>query len=173
MIEFLDVVDAEDRFIRTEERGQVHRLKLMHRAVHIFLFDHENRIYLQRRSWSKDQHPGLWDSSASGHVESGESYPDAARRELREELGLELSLEPVLKLPAAGDSGWEHSFLYVGRMSEKGPLPQPDPGEIIAGRFAGQEELDRELGLDPAHFSPPFRLLYSTYRKRTQSREAR
>ena len=79
--ELLDVVDEQDRVIGAAGRRDIHEQGLLHRAVHVFVVDQQQGIYLQKRAWHKDEHPGKWDSSASGHVDSGESYPDAARRE--------------------------------------------------------------------------------------------
>ena len=63
----------------------------MHRAVHILVFNQRGELFLQKRSMSKDNDPGMWDSSAAGHVDSGESYLDCATREIEEELGVEFS----------------------------------------------------------------------------------
>jgi isopentenyl-diphosphate Delta-isomerase len=162
--ELLDVVDGEDTLVGTAERGEIHRRRLFHRAVHIFVVDDRGRLYLQRRSWSKDQYPGLWDSSASGHVDSGESYSQAARRELQEELGIDLSLEPVCRLPASEETGFEHSVLYRARLSAPGPEVRPNAEEILEGRFFEPQEIDAELGRSPGSFSPSFRLLYRLFR---------
>ena len=67
---------------RTATRHTVHREKLLHRAVHIFVFNQRGELFLQRRSQWKDMHPRCWDSSAAGHVNSGDNYDDTAPREL-------------------------------------------------------------------------------------------
>ena len=69
-------------------RSEVHRLGLLHRAVHVLVFNSRGEIFLQKRSMTKDREPGKWDSSSSGHVDSGEDYDACAVRELREEIGL-------------------------------------------------------------------------------------
>ena len=51
--ELFDVVDAEDTVLRTAERAVVHREQLMHRAVHVFVFNTAGHLYLQRRSLTK------------------------------------------------------------------------------------------------------------------------
>jgi isopentenyldiphosphate isomerase len=84
--ELFDVVDANDRVIGQEKRGVVHATGLLHRAVHILVQRGNGDIFLQKRSMEKDSHPGCWDSSSSGHLDSGEGYDKAAVRELREEL---------------------------------------------------------------------------------------
>ena len=81
------MVDLDDQVVSHAPRREVHARKLLHRAVHVLVHDHNGRLFLQRRSLSKDTFPGCWDSSCSGHVDAGEDYPIAARRELVEELG--------------------------------------------------------------------------------------
>ncbi|MEP6822650.1 MAG: 16S rRNA (adenine(1518)-N(6)/adenine(1519)-N(6))-dimethyltransferase RsmA, partial [Chthoniobacterales bacterium] len=93
------VVDAADRVIGAAPRSTVHGNNLLHRAVHILLFNDAGEVFLQKRSLLKDRHPGVWDSSAAGHVDAGEEYDDAAERDLKEELGVQSRLERVLKLP--------------------------------------------------------------------------
>jgi 16S rRNA (adenine1518-N6/adenine1519-N6)-dimethyltransferase len=87
--EIFDVVNDRDEIVGRQSRREVHRLGLKHRAVHVVLFNGRGEIFLQKRSMKKDCFPGAWDSSASGHLDVGESYDACAVRELREELGLE------------------------------------------------------------------------------------
>ena len=105
--ELLDVVDENDRVIAVKTRGEIHAAGLMHRAVHILVFNRRGELFLQKRSLQKDEQPGLWDSSAAGHVDSGEAYLDCAEREIEEELGivLERPLQPLFKLPASSRTG--------------------------------------------------------------------
>ena len=86
--EIFDVVDSEDMVIGKASRLQVHNNDLMHRSVHILVFNSTGSLFLQKRAMIKDESPGLWDSSAAGHVESGEDYISCAKRELNEELSL-------------------------------------------------------------------------------------
>ena len=61
--EIFDVVNERDEVIGSKPRSEVHRLGLMHRAVHILVFNARGEVFLQKRSMSKDRQPGLWDSS--------------------------------------------------------------------------------------------------------------
>ena len=70
--ELLDVVDDNDEVIAIKTRGEIHARGLMHRSVHILVFNSRGEVFLQKRSLSKDEQPGKWDSSAAGHVDSGE-----------------------------------------------------------------------------------------------------
>src|SRR5688572_27877040 len=114
--EWFDIVDEHDRVIGRELRADVHRRGLRHRAVHILAWDEAGRLLQQKRSLRKDSAPGAWDSSASGHVDSGESYDACAPRELREELGWSapVPLELILCLPACAELGQE--FVHIFRV---------------------------------------------------------
>ena len=125
--ELLPVVDDEDRQVGLAPRSQVHREGLLHRAVHVLLFDPEGRLWLQRRSAAKDTHPGKWTSSAGGHVDPGEDYLCAAQRELREELGLTLELTYVGKAPAGEATQGEFTGVFRAQSDDE---PAPDPQEI-------------------------------------------
>src|SRR5258707_11287088 len=92
--EIFDVVNERDEVLAQKPRNEVHRLGLMHRATHVLVFNSRGQVFLQKRSMTKDRQPGLWDSSASGHVDSGEDYDACVVRELREELGLQASAIP-------------------------------------------------------------------------------
>src|SRR6266702_5667294 len=100
--ELFDVVNERDEAIDRKPRSEVHRLGLMHRATHVLVFNSRGQVFLQKRSMQKDRQPGLWDSSASGHVDSGEDYDVCAVRELQEEIGLALAKPPdrLFKLTA-------------------------------------------------------------------------
>ncbi len=99
--ELLPVVDENDEVQGIRRRGDIHSLGLLHRAVHVLVFDAKGRLYLQRRSANKDTHPGKWTTSASGHVDPEENYAEAAARELQEELDLSLALEEAGSIAAS------------------------------------------------------------------------
>ena len=101
--ELFDVVDENNVVIGQERRAVVHAADLRHRAMHLFAFNKRGDLFLQRRSLLKDSCPGLWDSSAAGHLDVGESYADCATRELEEELGVRAEVEKVARDP--GDGG--------------------------------------------------------------------
>jgi len=88
--ELLEVVDEADQPTgRILDKAIVHAEGLLHRVAHVWITDGENLLQ-QRRGVGTKIMPGLWDASASGHVDPGESYLAAARREMREEIGLDL-----------------------------------------------------------------------------------
>lgn len=147
------VVDAEDRVIGDAPRSTVHGDNLLHRAVHLLLFNDAGELFLQKRSRRKDRHPGVWDSSAAGHVDAGEDYDGTAVRELQEELGVTAPLEPVLKLAASERTGLEFIWLYRGR--HNGPF-QLARSEIELGRFFSPQLVTAWLKARPHDFAPGF-----------------
>jgi len=151
--EIFDVVDERDQVVRTATRHAVHTGKLLHRAVHIFVFNREGELFLQRRSRWKDMHPLKWDSSAAGHVNSGQNYDETAPRELEEELGVKSSVELIGSISAREETGWEHVRLY--RATHEGPFTL-EPAEIETGGFFTVEQVSRWIEARPGDFANGF-----------------
>lgn len=163
--EWFDVVDEQDRVIGRELRREVHRRKLLHRAVHVLVLNCAGKVFLQKRSMKKDSAPGAWDSSASGHVDSGETYDVCAPRELREELGVEAAapIEPLFKLPASEETAAE--FVWVYRTCHEGPFVL-HPDEIESGAWFTPGEVDAAVRDRPAEFARSFRHIWGEARRR-------
>ncbi|BET67097.1 NUDIX domain-containing protein [Opitutales bacterium ASA1] len=161
--EWFDVVDDQDRVIGRELRAEVHRRGLLHRAVHVLVFDRKGRVFLQKRSMRKDTWPGAWDSSASGHVDSGEAYDACAVRELREELGWTPSRAPerILRIEACAETGQE--FVWVYRCAGEGPFVL-HPEEIERGEWFTPAAIDAAITERPDTFALSFRHLWGIVR---------
>jgi isopentenyl-diphosphate delta-isomerase type 1 len=90
--EIFEVLNTEGRVIGLATRSEVHsNPSLLHRVVHIMVFNKQGDLLLQKRSMNKDIGPGKWDTSVGGHVNPGEDVYSAAVREMDEELGIVLS----------------------------------------------------------------------------------
>jgi len=63
-----------------------------HRAVHIWIYNSQGNLVLQKRAAGKDTFPGRWDVSVGGHVTSGDSVLETALKEVREELGIDINV---------------------------------------------------------------------------------
>jgi 16S rRNA (adenine1518-N6/adenine1519-N6)-dimethyltransferase len=152
--ERFDVVDDNDQVLRSEYRDVIHVNNLRHRAVHMLLFNASGELFLQKRSIWKDRNPGLWDSSAAGHVDAGEDYLQAARRELQEELGAEAPpLQSIGRLAPSESTGWEFIEIYQGR--HEGPF-HPAALEVETGAFFKMEKICAWAEASPQDFSPVF-----------------
>ncbi len=160
--EIFDIVNERDEVIDRKPRSEVHRLDLLHRAVHVLVFNSRCEVFLQKRSMKKDRQPGVWDSSASGHVNSGEDYDASAVRELEEELGLRTAepLQRLFKIPACAETDKE--FVWIYRCERDGPF-QLNADEIERGGWYSSDEVTRLLKERPQDFASAFRLIWHTF----------
>jgi len=156
--DIFDVVDENDSVIGSKPRSTVHAEGLMHRAIHVLIFNEDDEVFIQKRSQNKDTWPGAWDSSCSGHVDSGEDYDAAALRELQEELSWqpEKELDFLFKLDPCEATGQE--FVKVYQTRGDGPF-RLNPEEIDLGEWADVPNLLKRVEYTPYKFSSAFALI--------------
>jgi isopentenyldiphosphate isomerase len=164
--DIFDVVNERDEVIDRKPRSEVHRLGLLHRAVHVLVFNSASQIFLQKRSMKKDRQPGVWDSSASGHVDSGEDYDTTAIRELREEIGLALNSAPrrLFKVDARPETDQE--FVWVYRCEFEGPF-ELNAEEIDCGEWFDPLKVTRWTTERPQDFASAFLFIWNELLPRT------
>ena len=159
--EFLAVVDEHDQIIDRRPRSEIHALALRHRAVHILVFNSAGQLLLQKRSMKKDLNKGLWDSSAAGHVDDGETYAVCAPRELQEELGVTADLTALFKLEPSPELGME--FIQVYRCQHNGPF-QLAADEIDESRWSDLPDINARVDQDDASLTETFKIIWRRYR---------
>jgi isopentenyldiphosphate isomerase len=138
--ELVDVVDDDDNVIATVTRSEMRARRLQHRSVGIAVMSTDGRLLIHRRSLAKDVWPGWWDIAAGGVVASGETYEDAARRELEEELGvLDVEIECIGHSRFVDDTVAEICRGY--RVVHDGPFTFAD-GEVLEARWVTFADLD-------------------------------
>ena len=98
MSEILDVVNDKDEVIGQAERDEVHRLGLVCRLVYVCFYTADGQVILQKRSDTKKNDPGKLTTTVSGHIESGQTYLEAAVRETREETGISVKADDLKDL---------------------------------------------------------------------------
>jgi len=156
--EQVEIVDEKGKVIGLAPRAEVHsNPSLMHRVVHVLVFDPGGRLLLQKRSLTKDVASGKWDTSVGGHVGIGEALALSAAREMEEELGI-------------SDCDMEYLYSYIHRGRNETELVSTyrciyseditfNKNEIDEVRFWGIEEIKSAIGkgiLSP-HFEDEFR----------------
>lgn len=134
------VVDENDNVLGQMDKAEAHRTGVLHRIAITYVENPAGQILVQIRS------NGRLDHSAAGHVDVGESYLDAAKRELEEEIGIsgvELTYVGHGKTIGEGsDDGLSRSHMFdiYTCVAEPGALQEDevqgvywaDPHEVLA-----------------------------------------
>lgn len=165
----LDVVNERDEVIDSAPYEEVKKNQLNHRGVVILLFDQDGRLYLQRRAMQHVTSPGLWDLSSSGHNDQGESYEEAAERELEEELGVrDAKINFLTKYyvvehdPVFGDV---KGFVGLFTAQLTSQVITPNALEVMDGKWVTIDELEAWLAKSPQDFTQGAQFAYEEYKK--------
>jgi isopentenyl-diphosphate Delta-isomerase len=95
-MELIDILNEDGvKTGKNATRAEIHNKGYWHEAAHVWLLNSKNEALLQRRSIKKENHPGMWDISAAGHVSTGEDGLTTAIRETEEEIGVRLAPEDL------------------------------------------------------------------------------
>ena len=99
MDEFIDILTPKGQPTgRVALKSEAHKNGWFHATTHIWLFTSDKKILLQKRALTKKVFPGMWDISVAGHLGAGEKIIDGAKREVFEEIGLQLEEEDLIKI---------------------------------------------------------------------------
>ena len=99
MDEQVDILSAKgERTGKVISKAEAHRKGLFHPTVHIWFYTADARVLLQQRGADKETFPNLWDVSVAGHVAADENITEAALREIKEEIGLEIRDDELIKI---------------------------------------------------------------------------
>lgn len=145
-MEIFEIVDENDRVIGLAPRAECHgNPALIHRTSHVVITDGKGGLLLQKRSPRKDVQPGKWDTAVGGHLNPGEEYETAARREMAEELGLppDTPIRELFDLKIRNPVESENTRVF--QTVHAGPFT-PDPEEIDTVRFWTRTEIDASIG---------------------------
>ncbi len=96
------VVNEKDEVLGTMLKSEAHQNGTLHRIAVVYVENSNGDILIQKRA------DGYLDHFSAGHVEIGESYEEAAYRELSEELGIK-----EVKLKYVGH-GMTRNEIYPG-----------------------------------------------------------
>ncbi len=132
--ELVDVLDAAGRPVATVTRREMRARRLPHRATYVLVFN---------------------------VLAAGESFDEGARREAREELGVDLEPEPLFPLRYADERTVVHGMVYRAR--HDGPF-HLQPEEIVRGEFLALAAVAARAGREP--FCPDGLAALAEYRRR-------
>lgn len=185
MRELLDLVDPSGTPLgRAKPRPAVHRDGDWHRTVHVWIVNKQYEVLFQKRSADRESFPGTWDVSSAGHVSSGESPVEAAKKELLEELGIRAANNELFPLFSVTTSSVQHNGLFIDNEISRVYLIRKNIGiadlslqrsEVTEVRYFPLDTLHRIAGsLDP-DFAPhheEYRRLYEFLCEKKESRKS-
>lgn len=150
--ELIDLLDDKgNKTGRTVMKHEAHVKGLWHETAHVWIYTTKREILLQQRSKKHSDIAGLWDFSAGGHIETGQGVESAAIREVKEELGLNISkqlLKKVFDLKAQNshdgikNNEYYRVFLYKLHSIPKFILQKE---EVADAKFISIDLLEKEL----------------------------
>ncbi len=143
--ELLEIVTREGKVIKILPRSDIHgNPSLVHRVVHVLVFNSGEDLFLQKRSLNKDVAPGKWDTSVGGHVMSGETLDEAVKREMKEELGI-TECEPDFLYSYIHSNPYETELVYTYSCRYNGKI-NFNRGEINDVKLWSMEEIKKNMG---------------------------
>mmetsp|Transcript_19230 Transcript_19230/g.24300 ORF Transcript_19230/g.24300 Transcript_19230/m.24300 type:complete len:181 (-) Transcript_19230:201-743(-) len=159
--EIFEIFDAtNDVCLGQMPRKEVHRTGKYHRAVNVVLLNGEGDILVQKRADSKVICPSRWDISCAEHLQPGETYADAARRGLQEELNItqtddfERIREPQLHCIDDDEKEiHDHEFTELYLATYNGDV-KIDEVEVAEAKYIGAQVLLDWLQSSPDDFTP-------------------
>jgi isopentenyl-diphosphate delta-isomerase len=157
-VEQVVLVDANDTVTGRAEKMLAHQRGLLHRAFSVFVMNPQGAFLLQKRSSAKYHSGGLWSNAACGHPRPSERLDRAARRRLKEELGLTCTLIELQRFTyraelAEGVIEHEIDHVFVGNSDS---LPRPNPEEVDDWKWCTRAQIDAELAEHPDAFTAWF-----------------
>jgi len=167
MPEYISIVDENDNIIGTEEKMKCHDGDgILHRAFTLMVINSKSEFLITKRVKGKRLWPGFWDGSISSHVHEGETYEDAARRRLPDELGVECKKVDFLfkiryqtRYKDVGSENEIDAFLITEGIDEIFPNEE----EISDYKFLSLDELKEDIEKNPHEYAPWFLIIFKKF----------
>ncbi len=147
-----EVVDNNDNIIGIFSKDKIKKENLIYRLIVVFVFNTKKELFVQLRSSSKDRYPGYYESSVGGHVEIGETYEEAAKREMSEELGISEELKFICKNKVTYENHTRFVSLFKCVTKKEIKISKE---EVESGKFYNLKEIQKMIDNNDL-FTPVF-----------------
>jgi isopentenyldiphosphate isomerase len=164
--ELIDLLDDAGQVIGVVRRGQMRRERLPHSCVYLVVFNSRGDLFVHQRTASKDVFPSYWDLTVGGVPAAGESFDQAALREGREEIGVDLRPVPLFPFRYDGEHAIAHAIVY--HATHDGPF-RLQPEEISRGEFVALADLPELIARE--RFCPDGLQVWDEFRRFQKSLE--
>jgi isopentenyl-diphosphate Delta-isomerase len=157
------LVDNQDKQIGTLGKLEAHQKGILHRAISVFIINSRGDWVLQRRALDKYHSKGLWTNTCCSHPYPGESNPDAAKRRLMEEMGLDSDLTELFTFTykeKLENNLTEHEFDYIF-LGITDNQPIINVNEVLEWKQIGYKELDEDIKKNPNNYTYWFKEIYT------------
>jgi isopentenyl-diphosphate delta-isomerase len=166
MEEKVVLVTEKDEVLGLMEKMQAHENGILHRAFSVFLYNSKGEMLLQKRAAEKYHSPNQWTNACCSHPRIEETYEQAAKRRIKEELGIDCELEEKFWFIYKADVGqnlWEHELdhVFVGNYEGEFNLNKEEVAEV---RYISLENLNIELENNPENFTEWFKIILEEYK---------
>jgi isopentenyl-diphosphate delta-isomerase len=172
-IEYVVLVNQDDRPLGTLEKMEAHERGVLHRAFSVFVFNQAGEMLLQQRAEDKYHSPGLWSNTVCSHPRINEVVIQAAHRRLVEEMGFDCELKEVFSFiykADVGDGLTEHEFDHVF-FGTTDALPKPNPEEVDAWKYMSLEDVQADILAHPDAYTVWFKIALKQVKKHLGSQE--
>lgn len=161
------LVDENDNPIGTMPKMEAHEKAMLHRAFSVFILNANDEVLLQQRANDNSHSAGLWTNTCCSHPHPGEDTLGAARRRLKEEMGMEADLQFVFKFmyKAPFDNlltEHEIDHVFIGKTDQ---LPVINPEEVASYKYMKPEEIKLDMEQNPQSYTVWFRIIFNEFYK--------
>ncbi len=155
MENLIALVDVSDEVVGFDDKMDVHRKGLLHRAFSIIILNSKGQVLLQQRALDKYHSAGLWTNTCCSHLLKGFTMDDCIHKRLIDEMGFDCEMQFVKKFQYRvefGDGLIENELdhIYVGRFDSE---PSPNPTEVGNYRWVAVPQLFNDVKANPEMYT--------------------
>lgn len=158
LMEPVVLVDEQNNVLGTAPKEEVHTAKTpLHRGFSLFLFNGRGELLLTRRALSKKTFPGVWTNTVCGHPTLNETPVAAAKRRLRDELGIDTAevreVSPY-RYRFADTSGIVENEICPILVGQSEAQVKSNPAEVGEWKWINWEDFLADIGKNAPIYSP-------------------